>query len=74
MRKCKKKVNRPLATSQYLGLYIGQDVLFCLIYFVCIAPYYLPDANNKTNIDCRPQKILVIAPEYVRSHNPIAQK
>ena len=38
MRKCKKKVNRPLATNQYLGLYIGQDVLFCLIYFVCIHP------------------------------------
>ena len=49
IRKMKKNVNRPLATNQYLGIYIGQDVLFCLIYFVCIAPYYSPDANNKTN-------------------------
>ena len=74
IEKMQKKVNGPLAPNQYLGIYIGQDVLFCLIYFVCIAPYYLPDANNKTNIDCRLRKILVIAPEYVRSQTLCCQK
>ena len=38
-----KKVNRPLATNQYLGIYIGQDVLFCLIYFVHVTAYKLPN-------------------------------
>ena len=32
------------------------------------------NASNKANIDWRLMKFFVIAPEYVRSPNPIAQK